>query len=90
MAPKGWTNAAQRALFYDLLPTFSDHRAKRTLSRFWVIAKEKLFAITPMLETLYPGRTTEELDINEIAALQEAMELKKKVSECRLKLAWPF
>jgi glutamate synthase domain-containing protein 3 len=79
MAPKGWANEAEKTLLYNLIPTFVNYQAQKRLSTFWDIAEEKFFAISPVQEKLFPGRTADKLNAEELDTMKEVMALKKNV-----------
>ncbi|KAF6744514.1 hypothetical protein DFP72DRAFT_1078570 [Ephemerocybe angulata] len=74
MAPMGWASASETALLTSLVPEYEKCQAIRQYKPFWTFLYARFLEHSPLIDTLYPGRTTQDLNEEEMAVYSTALE----------------
>ncbi|KAF6752560.1 hypothetical protein DFP72DRAFT_849696 [Ephemerocybe angulata] len=74
MAPSGWASPSQTTLLTSLVPEYERCQVHKRYKPFWTMLYARFLEHSPLIDTLYPGRTVQDLSVEEMGVYTLALE----------------
>ncbi|KAF6753734.1 hypothetical protein DFP72DRAFT_848995 [Ephemerocybe angulata] len=86
MAPNGWASPSETELLTSLLPEYEKCQVTKHYKPFWTMLYSRFLSLSPLIDTLFPGRTLHEL--SEVEMAEYSLRLEKLQTRLREWYRW--